>query len=247
VRRAASTVLLGVALVAGHSTTLTSAEPRIRVVYHAPLISIDASGVMVTEVLREIGRTVGFSVIEASPSEARRSFAIHNASVPEALQELLRSENHVLLYHEGTQAIDAVMLLGARVARAPTPFKNEDQGGMTPPPEIATPSVTPASGASPPTPVDLAEYRRMAEGSPEVVNATDLLLRHAGSAVATSATTPASGSGPGTSSSTVSTDTGAADASSTLATTTRLAQQNLMKLIQGLSAATSSMRSPQRR
>jgi hypothetical protein len=247
VRRAARAVLLGVALLAGHSATMTSAEPRIRVAYHAPLISIDASGVTVAEILREVGRTVGFAVVDAGASDARHGVSIHEASLPAALQQLLRSENHVLLYREGTQAIDAVMLLGTRVARAPTPFQTRDQGGMNPPPEIAPTSATPVSGAPPPTTADLAEYRRTAEESPEVVNATDLLLRHAGSGMAASPTTPASGSGPGTSSSTISTDAGSADASSTLATTTRLAQQNLMKLVQGLSAATSSLRSSQRR
>jgi len=247
VRRAAPAVLLGITLVAGHPATMASAEPQMRVVYHAPLISIDASGVTVAEILREVGRTVGFSIIEASSSEARLSFSIHDALLPAALEQLLRSENHVLLYREGTQTLATVMVLGARVARAPTPFKNQDQAPMNPAAETAPPSVTPLTGASPPTPADLAEYRRVAEGSPEVVNATDLLLRHAGSGMAASPTTPASVSGPGTSSSTISTDAGAADANSTLATTTRLAQQNLMKLVQGLSAATSSMRSPQRR
>jgi hypothetical protein len=218
-----------------------------RVIYDSSLISIDASGGTVAEVLRAVGRTVGFSVIEASPSEARLSFSIHNASVPEALQELLRLENHVLLYREGIQAIDAVMLLGARVARAPTPFKSEDQAGITPPPEIAPPSVTPASGAPPATPADFAEYGRVADGLPEVANAADLLLRHAWSGVAASPVTPASASGPGTASSAISIDATAADPGTTLITTTRLAQQNLTRLVKGLSAATSSMLSSQRR
>jgi hypothetical protein len=256
-RITAPAALLGVALVAGHPATMASAEPRMNVTYHAPLISIDASGVTVAEVLREVSRTVGFSIVEAGSSEARLSFSIHDASLLEALHQLLRSENHVLLYRDGTQTIATVMVLGARVARAPTPFdqrdhplghsENQDQGGMKPPPEIVPPSATPASGASPSTQADLAEYRRGAEGSPEVVNATDLLLRHARSGVAASPTTPASGSGPVAASSAISTDAGAADAGTTLAITTRLAQQNLTKLVQALTAATSSMFSSQRR
>jgi len=247
VRRAAPAVLLGIPLVAGHPATVVSAEPQMRVVYHPPLISIDTSGVTVAEVLREVGQTVGFSVVDAGSSDARLSFSIHEASLPAALQQLLRSENHVLLYREGTQAIDAVMLLGARVARAPTPFKNEDQGGITPPPEIAPPSVTPASGAPPATPADFAEYRRVADGLPEVANAADLLLRHAWSGVAAPSATPASASGPGTASSAISIDATTADPGTTLITTTRLAQQNLTKLVKGLSAASSSMLSSQRR
>jgi hypothetical protein len=236
---------------------MTSAEPQIRVVYHGPLISIDASGVTVAEILRELGRTVGFAVVDAGASDARHSFSIHEASLPVALHQLLRSENHVLLYREGTQSLATVMVLGARVARAPTPFNqpdpllghsdNENQGQMNPAAETASPSATPVSDASPATPADLAEYRRLTEGSPEVVNATDLLLRHAGSGLAASPTTPASRGGPVAASSASSTDVGAADPGSTLATTTRLAQQNLMKLVQGLSAATSSLLSSRRR
>jgi hypothetical protein len=195
--------------------------------------------------------------VEAGSSDARLSFSIHDALVPAALQQLLRSENHVLLYREGTQPIAAVMLLGARVARAPAPFNqsdnvsshsgNQDQRGTNPPAEIAPTSATPVSGAPPSTPVDLAEYRRWAEGSPEVVNATDLLLRHAGSGMPAFQPTSPSGGIPEAASSAISTDAGTADPGSTLAITTRLAQQNLTKLIQALSAATPSMRSSPRR
>ena len=246
-RSAAPAVLLGIALIAGHPATMASSEPQMRVVYHAPFISIDASGVTVVEVLREVGRTVGFSIVDAGSSDVRRSFSIHEAALPAALEQLLRSENHVLLYREGTQTLATVMVLGARVARAPAPFQNQDQGRMNPPPEIAPTSATPVSGAPPPTQTDLAEYRRLAEGSPEVANATDLLLRHAWSAMAASQTTSASGGDPEASSSAPATDATAADPSTTLATTTRLAQENLTTLVQALSAATASTLPSQRR
>jgi hypothetical protein len=245
-------VLLGVALMASHPATVASAEPRMSVIYNATRISIEASGVTVAEVLREVGRKVGFSIVEAGSSDARLSFSIHDASLPEALQQLLRSENHVLLYRDGTPTIDTVMVLGARVAGASarliqpdhvfTHSGNQDQGRMNPPAEIAPPSATSISGAPPSTPADLGEYRRWAEESPEVVNATDLLLRHAGSGVAAAPATPASGGASMASSSAISSDPGM-----TLATTTRLAQQNLAKLVQALTAATSSMLSSQRR
>jgi len=220
---------------------MASSEPQMRVVYHAPFISIDASGVTVVEVLREVGRTVGFSIVEAGSSDVRRSFSIHEAALPAVLEELLRSENHVLLYREGTQTLATVMVLGARVARAPA-FENQN-----PPPEIAPTSATPVSGAPPPTQRDLAEYRRLAEGSPEVADATDLLLRHAWSGMAASQTTSESGGDPEASSSAIATDATAADPSTTLATTTRLAQENLTTLVQALSAATPSTLPSQQR
>ena len=247
-------VLFGIALMASHPATVASAEPRMSVVYNASRISIEASGVTVAEVLREVGRKVGFSIADAGSSDARLSFSIRDASLPEALEQLLRSENHVLLYRDGIPTIDTVMLLGARVAGASahlnqpdhifTHSGNRDQGGVNPPAEIAPPSATPVSGAPPSTPADLGEYRRLAEGSPEVVNASDLLLRHAGSGVAASPATPVSGGASMASSSAISTD--ASDPGMILATTTRLAQQNLAKLVQALTAATSSMLSSQR-
>ena len=232
-------VLLGVVLLASHPAPMATAEPRMSVVYNAPLVSIEASGMTVAEVLREVGRKVGFSIAAAGSSDARLSFSIHDASLPEALQQLLRSENHVLLYRDGTPTIDTVMLLGARVAGASVHLnqsdqplrhlENQDQGGMNAPAGIVPTSATPISG------------------SPEALSVTDQLLRHAGSGVAASPMTPASGGGPVASSAAISTDAGAADPGSTLAITTRVAQQNLKKLVEALSAATSSMLSSQRR
>jgi len=247
-------VLLVVVLTTSHPATMASAEPRISVVYNAPLVSIEASGVTVAEVLREVGRKVGFSIVEAWSSDARLSFSIHDVSLLEALQQLLRSENHVLLYRDGTQTVDTVMVLGARVAGASTHLnqsdqplrhsENQDQGRMNPPAEIAPTSADPVSGAASSA---QGEYRRPTEKSPEVVNnVTDLLLRHAGSGLAASPTTLASGGGPVASS--AENSTGAeADPAVTLAITTRVAQQNLAKLVQALSAATASMLSSQQR
>jgi len=243
-RHAALAVLLGIALVAGHPATAASAEPRMSVTYHAPLISIDATEATVAEILREVGRAVGFSIVEAGSSDARLSVSIHEASLPETLQRLLRSENHVLLYRDGTQTIDTVMVLGARVARAPAPFNQPDHAVNRP--EGPDPGRTNQSveiAATPATPVSRARAQR----SSEVADATDLLLRHAGSGVPALQPPSPSGGTPETSSSVIAGDATAADPGTTLATTTRLARQNLTKLVEALSAATASMRSSNRR
>jgi len=246
---ALGTVLFGVVLLASRPAIAATAAPGISVTYHAPLISIEAAGATVAEVLREVGRKVGFSIVEAGSSDARLSFSIQNASLPTALQQLLRSENHVLLYCKGTQTIDTVMLLGARIARGPTPFDQPEQtvSRISPSAENAPTPAASASGGPPSTQADLAAYRRLAEGSPEVADATDLLLRHAWPGVPASQPTSEPGVGPAASSSALPTQANAADPGSNLATTTRLAQQNLTKLVEALSAATSSMRSSQRR
>src|SRR5262252_688716 len=105
-------ILLGVVLMAGQLATAMSPHPRISVTYQEPLISIEASDATVAEVMQEVARKVGFSIVETGSSDARLSFSIHDAPLPDALQRLLRSENHVLGYRSGTQAIDTVMLLG---------------------------------------------------------------------------------------------------------------------------------------
>jgi hypothetical protein len=243
------TILLGVVLLACRPAIAATVDPRISVTYHAPLISIEASGATVAEVLREVGRKVGFSIVEAGSSDARLSFSIQNASLPAALQQLLRSENHVLQYRKDTQTIDTVMLLGAHVARGPTPFNHPEHAvsRISPPAENSPTPAASASGGPPSTQADLATYGRLAEGSPEVADATDLLLRYAWSGVPASQPTSARGVGPAASSSALPTQANAADPGSTLAIPTRLAQQNLTKLVEALSAATSSMRSSQQR
>jgi hypothetical protein len=247
-RAALGVILFGVAMVSGPAIVVT-ADPRISVTYQVPLISVEASGATVAEVLREVGRKVGFSLVEVGSSDARLSFSVQNVPLPEALQQLLRFENHVLRYRKGTQTIDTVMLLGARVARGPTPLNQPGQAvnRMSPPTEAAPMPAESVSNTPAPTQADLATYRRVAEGSSEVVNATDLLLRHAWSGVPASEPNSSSGGGPIASSSAPPTQANAADPGSNLATTTRLAQQNLTKLVEALSAATSSMRSSQRK
>jgi len=103
------------------------------------------------------------------------------------------------------------------------------------------------SDARPPTQADLADDKRRAEGSLQIADATDLLLRQAASSGPASHPTAASGGGALTSSSATSTDVTAADPASTLAITARLAQRNVTKLVEALSAVTSSMLSAQRR
>jgi hypothetical protein len=246
-KAALGVILFGIAM-ASHPAIVVTADPRISVTYQAPLISVEASGATAAEVLREVGRKVGFSIVETGSSDTRLSFSIQNVPLREALQQLLRFENHVLRYRKGTQTIDTVMLLGARVARGPTPLNQPGQAvsRMSPPTEVASTPAESLFNSPAPTQADLTTYRHMAERSSEVANATDLLLRHALSGVPASQPT-SSGGGPVASSSAPPTQANAADPGSNLAVTTRLAQQNLKKLVEALSAATSSMRSSQGR
>ena len=248
-------ILLGIVLMAGHPTTAMSPHPRISVTYQPPLISIEASGATVAEVMREVARKVGFSIVETGSSDARLSFSIHDTPLPEALQRLLQSENHVLRYLKGTQTIDTVLLLGARGAKPSIPVNRrdeafsrpgtQDESPKNPSAGIAPMPTAPVSDARPSTQADPADYKRRAEGSPQVADATDLLLRQAASSGP--ASQPTSASGGGSVSSATSTDVKAADPGSTLAITTRFAQRNVTKLVEALSAATSSMLSAQRR
>jgi len=255
-RAVLSVILLGIVLVADRPAAAMTPRPRISVTYQAPLISIEASGATVAEVLREVARKVGFSVAEAGSSDARLSFTIRDTPVPEALQRLLQSENHVLRYRKGTQTIETVTLLGARGARTPAPVNQRDQAfshsgshdqSRTNPPSSVAPTPTPtapASGMVPSTQADVDDYRRRAEGSPQVANATDLLLRQTSFGMPAPQSTSTSGGGSAASSSVTS----AADpGGATLAMTTRLARQNMTKLVEALAAATSSMRSSQKR
>src|SRR5882672_3033269 len=71
---------------------VAQAEAGPRVVYRAPLISIEARNVDLPVLLGEIGRQVGFEVVWAQMPRQLISIEIHDATVEEVLRRLLRSE-----------------------------------------------------------------------------------------------------------------------------------------------------------
>jgi hypothetical protein len=115
-------VAVGLAVVtAGSSmfaslTAQASDEPGVRVEYDPPLVSVAATEVGLGELLRLIGAKVGFSVAEGRAALRVITVSIASASLDDVLRQLLRAENHTILYRQGADAmvmVDRIVLLGA--------------------------------------------------------------------------------------------------------------------------------------
>jgi hypothetical protein len=115
-------VAVGLAVAAAGSSMLApliagaSDEPIVRVEYDHPHVSVAATEVGLGDLLRLIGAKVGFSVAEGRAALGRVTVSIASASVDDVLRQLLRAENHTILYRQGADAIamvDRIVLLGA--------------------------------------------------------------------------------------------------------------------------------------
>ena len=87
-----------------------------RVEYDPPLLSVAAREVGLGELLEVIGAKVGFTVAEGRAASRPVTVAIASASVDGVLRQLLRAENHTILYRQGADAtvmVDRIVLLGA--------------------------------------------------------------------------------------------------------------------------------------
>jgi len=98
------------------SIARASDEPTVRVEYDPPHVSVAATEVGLGDLLRLIGAKVGFTVAEGRAALRRVTVSIAGASVDDVLRQLLRAENHTILYRQGADAIvmvDRIVLLGA--------------------------------------------------------------------------------------------------------------------------------------
>jgi hypothetical protein len=115
-------VAVGLAVVTASSSMLASLtaqasdEPGVRVEYDPPHVSVAATEVGLGELLRLIGAKVGFSVAEGRAALRLVTVSIASASLDDVLRQLLRAENHTILYRLGADAtvmVDRIVLLGA--------------------------------------------------------------------------------------------------------------------------------------
>ena len=116
-------VAVGLAVVTASSSMLASLtaqasdEAGVRVEYEPPHVSVAATEVGLGELLRLIGAKVGFSVAEGRAGLRLVTVSIASASLDDVLRQLLRAENHTILYRLGADAmvmVDRIVLLGGR-------------------------------------------------------------------------------------------------------------------------------------
>jgi hypothetical protein len=232
-------------------------EPKFVVDYDPPQLSVEAREVGLAAVLTAIGAKVGFIVVESAPSSTVVTLSIQKASLDDVLRQLLRAENHTVLYRAGggmsaeSGAIDRIVLLGdpggATAAATPAEGSAQErpraaQDHRDAHPETASPSPAPLTPPprSPESPPLLPDGDRAPADSSEPgtlpLTVADLLKAH--SMAAAQAAREVTGEGA------ASPAVSPANLEAALAEATRRAQQALGALIDGLATATRSLRQP---
>lgn len=223
-------------------------KTELSVIYDAPRLSVEARGVSLQRVLGEIGKKLGFVVVDYGASDRVITFSLQDASTEEVLEQLLRGENYAVIYGGQRKEIAKVLLLTSSM-QASTGSGNfqqtdnrqerivQSQAGLTYHSPVSPPSL-------------FVEQKRADKAEPEV-RVGDIMRAHAlsgmidpmGSLSGTANVAQPFGSPAGSSFSTgaMSTNPPRQDIHESLAVTTRLAQQNLKALVDGLATASNSL------
>jgi hypothetical protein len=243
----ASLVLL--CMVLAYSASAAERKSDLRVTYNPPHISVEARGIKLREVLRDISQKVGFELTDYGIPDRVITVSIEDTTVEEVLRQLLRGENYSVVYREKDGAISKVLLLSPPVYAQAAPVSENQQtrpeamrGGR----EGLTVFSAAPSIYQPTRP----EQKRGNETENET-KVEDILRIHANSGLTGSDTSLQSltPNAPQPLRNSTSAATGTASfptqsggiMNDSLAATTRLAQQNLKALADGLAAATHSL------
>ena len=151
-------------------------DQAVQVEYTPPHLTVAASEVSLGEVLTEIAEKVGFAVALDRATSAPVTVTIERASVGDALRQLLRAENHTIVYRAGAQAaaiVERIVLLGAPshdAAAAETDSPLAQDASAAPPDGAATvadpeENLATATGGGPPALSQWAEARGRATPS----------------------------------------------------------------------------------
>ncbi len=177
------TLLTAGALALAPGPGQAAGESRLSVDYRPPRLSVIANDVDLLEVLGAIGAMVGFTVAGTRAPSPAVTLEIEGASVDDVLRQLLRTENHTILYRQGPDApavVDRIVLQGppgergvvASTAPAPAQDPGADRRPNAPVASAAPPTaVVAAPGSAPPTSADAA--------TDDTVTVGDMLRSHA--------------------------------------------------------------------
>ena len=246
-----SLIALMVASVGGVGITFSAAaaerkKTELKVIYDAPRLSVESTGISLQEVLGEIGKKLGFAVVDIGGSDRLLTFSIQDASPEEVLRQLLRGENYAFVYGGERRGIEKVILLSSS-ANVLAPTQNQQQ--TTKRSEGIAQSQTGLTYHSSVSPSSsFAEQKRAGNAEAEV-RVENIMKAHAlsglidpmvglsGTANAQSFGSPAGNAFTGA----MSAPPPGQNIHETLAITTRLAQQNLKALVDGLATASNSL------
>lgn len=242
-------------------------ERRLEVSYTPPVLSVEARGVSVLQVLQAIGASVGFSTIDAGVVRPTLAVTLQDATLDEVLRQVLRGENVAIIYRgevegtmQGSGAIETIILFGPRAAGEAAAGSNQgqhldaDDRSLLPgsrralhPFNALLPN---QAGRAAFEALERAQDRNRGEAA-AAVTVQGLLRAHAMSSVADPSADMPQEATPGYDTQDQANRAPPAEAVTTgiaptellepLALTTRLAQQHLQALLEGLNTATSSL------
>src|SRR5678816_2694297 len=86
-------------------------KTELSVTYDAPRLAVEARGVSLQRVLGEIGKKLGFVVVDYGGSDRLITFSLQDASAEEILGQLLGGENYAVIYEGQRKEIAKVLLL----------------------------------------------------------------------------------------------------------------------------------------
>jgi hypothetical protein len=240
----ASVLGLGVAV----PGTAAERKAELTVTYEAPRLSVEARGVSLQRILGEIGKKLGFTVVDYGGSDRLVTFSMQEASAEEVLGQLLRGENYAVVY-DGPRKEIAKLLLLTSAGPASGESSNPQSGKRKEPrEERIVQSQTGLTYHSSFSPVSSFEQKRVDKAESEV-KVENIMRAHALSGLIdpmgslSGAANPQSFGNPAGNAFTGPTSAPAPPQNlhETLQMTTRLAQQNLKALVDGLSTASNSL------
>jgi hypothetical protein len=237
----ASVMGLGVAV----PGTAAERKTELTVTYDAPRLSVEARGVSLQRVLGEIGKKLGFTIVDYGGSDRLVTFSIQDASAEEVLGQLLRGENYAVIYDGPRKEIAKLVLLTSAAQASGTSSNPRSQNERE---ERIVQSQAGLTYHSSFPPASSFERQRVDKADTEV-KVEDIMRVHALSGLidpmgtlsrtanAQSFGSPAGNAFTGA----TSAPSPRQDVHETLAMTTRLAQQNLKALVDGLATASNSL------
>jgi hypothetical protein len=163
------------------------AERTLSVVSSSSGLTVEAHEVGAEEVLQEIGRQLGFTVVVNEAARPTVNVSVKDATLEEVLQQILRGENYALVYRntkgksaQGSEGIGKVLLLSPSGAGAANPVAESGRPGQERPQPLSRSqtSVTHAPEAARPAQVsDQEVWARLREKSAAIARDDQVTAR----------------------------------------------------------------------
>ena len=126
-KKTVAAILVFLWMVLPGSALAAERKSDLRVTYSPPRISVEARGVKLRAVLRDVSLKVGFELTDYGIPDRDLTVSIEETTVEDLLRQLLRGENYGLVYREKDRAISKVLLVSPPVYAQAAPIPENQQ------------------------------------------------------------------------------------------------------------------------